>query len=432
MKITKYETNIKDNVCFDTLEIKEREIDIYWEWSLLSIDEATSYKWLGLGSSITESACINLKKLPIKERNNLIDDYFKNLNLQFLRLPIGSCDFSLNSYTYLDEFNKFSIKNDLKTIIPFVKDALKTNSHIKLISSPWTPPSNWKSNNSMYEGGNLLKEHFHDYADYLVNYIREYQKNDLNIAYITIQNEPFAKQRWESCLWSLDDMKEFIYNFLIPKLKAENIKVKVLLWDHNKENLFKIINHLYVPNEYIGGVAFHSYSGTHFKELEMIKSKYPELMLIETEYCHSFESYDEDKWLTSAELYLWDILGNINNGMQAFIDWNILLDSNGGPNHKENYCKSPVILNINNTSYIKTPIYYYLKHLALIPINAKIVNSSIYRDDLKCCVFEDGDNLYIIALNITNNPIELCFTIENKLIQEKILPHEIVTYNVKK
>ena len=232
MKITKYETNIKDNVCFDTLEIKEREIDIYWEWSLLSIDEATSYKWLGLGSSITESACINLKKLPIKERNNLIDDYFKNLNLQFLRLPIGSCDFSLNSYTYLDEFNKFSIKNDLKTIIPFVKDALKTNSHIKLISSPWTPPSNWKSNNSMYEGGNLLKEHFHDYADYLVNYIREYQKNDLNIAYITIQNEPFAKQRWESCLWSLDDMKEFIYNFLIPKLKAENIKVKVLLWKY--------------------------------------------------------------------------------------------------------------------------------------------------------------------------------------------------------
>ena len=124
-----------------------------------------------------------------------------------------------------------------------------------------------------------------------------------------------------------------------------------------------------------------------------------------------------------------EILGNINHGMNAFIDWNLLLDFNGGPNHAENFCKSPIILNQKEDDFIKTPIYYFLKHLSLIPPSSKVIFSSIYTNELITASFKSKDGkIYTVVLNPTNNQKEICFMKDDYLMQDMIRKLSIHTY----
>ena len=430
----KFVTDIYNDKYFQEEDIALRIPDCFWEWSLITLEpDIEKQEWLGLGGAFTVSSNFNYLKLPKLKQQEFIDSYFREngLNYQFGRIPIGSCDFSLNEYSYLDEadLNKFTIEKDYQTILPLIKDALKKQK-ISFLASPWSPPKFMKDNNSLANGGILKKEYYKLYAEYLIKYLKAYQKEKINIDYLTIQNEPFAKQIWESCYYSLQEQREFIYNFLIPALKKENLKTKIFLWDHNKDRLFKNVKEIYQEkSEYIKGVAFHWYSGTYFENLELAHNTFPELLMFETECCTGFSEYDEKAWIIDACLYMNEILGNINHGMNAFIDWNLLLDFNGGPNHAENFCKSPIILNQKEDDFIKTPIYYFLKHLSLIPPSSKVIFSSIYTNELITASFKSKDGkIYTVVLNPTNNQKEICFMKDDYLMQDMIRKLSIHTY----
>lgn len=182
-------------------------------------------------------------------------------------------------------------------------------------------------------------------------------------------------------------------------------------------------------NNLIAGVAFHNYAGMHFENLSLVHKNYPSYKLWCTENCTGFSKYDEKQWVHDAEIYMLEMLENINNGMNGYIDWNILLDQNGGPSHSQNYCKSPIILNENN-EFILTPIYYYLKHLAsLVPVNSDSVVVDAYRPDLFACAFKNGSNLIILILNVNDYPIEISLVIENERCQDMVAEHSIVSYS---
>ena len=208
------------------------------------------------------------------------------MNYNFCRLSIGSSDFSLKSYSYSNtsDLSDFSIFEDTKYIIPIIKEAQKRNNNLKFLASCWTPPAFMKNNKSLTSGGHLLPEHRKTYAKYLVKFIKEYQKHGINIDYLTIQNEPNAKQIWESCLYSSDQELDFIKNFLYPELKVNGIKTNILLWDHNKEKLITRYINKSIPQE-ISGFAFHWYTGDHFENIELLKSNYPDKLLFHTEGC---------------------------------------------------------------------------------------------------------------------------------------------------
>ena len=429
----KFTTNILNDIFFQEEEIDLRTPDCYWEWSLLSYNlDCKKQEWLGLGGALTQASGENFNKLSQEKQQSFIQDYFGEygLNYQFLRMPIGSCDFSSCSYEYIskEDGSDFSISKEASIFGPIL-ESLKEKKQLKVIASPWSPPHVWKDNQTLYQGGKLLKEYYPAYAKYLAQYIKEYQKLSVSIPYITLQNEPFACQTWESCTWSLSEQKEFLYHYLIPEFQKEHISSQILLWDHNKEKLLEHIDKLYQTNPYIQGVAFHSYSGAHFKQLDWVHQKYPELLFFETECCCAFEPYQEKTWLSSAEYYLKELLGNIRHGLHAFIDWNLLLDFHGGPNHVNNFCKSPILLNKKETDYIKTPIYYYLKHIAMIPIHSRAIDHSIYDEELSSVVFESSQHeLYFVILNRSNQPKEICILIDHQLLQDFIAPHSIVTY----
>ena len=406
MRVVKYTTDVLNNIYFEESKIEScKKCD-----SNIIIDTSNlNQKWLGMGGAVTQASCVNYLKLSSKKRKDFINDYYDELNYKWVRLPIGSCDFSPISYEYSNKKYLFPLLNDIKKY------------KLTYLASPWTPPKMYKVL-PFRCGGRLKKKYYDSYVDYLIKYIDAYKDNGINIDYLTIQNEPNASQIWESCIYSFKEQKE-----LIKKLSSKLDKTKIVLWDHNKDNFYNNINDLYFNNKSIAGIGFHWYTGGYFEELKKVRNKYKNLLLIETEMCCGMSAYSEEEWLNKAELYLNEIIGNVNNGMNAYIDWNILLDYTGGPNHVNNYCAAPIILNKKGNDYIKTPIYYYLKHISLVPVNSY----SLYRNsDLKVCSFINNKYIYITVLNDTDVDKDINIKIGNKYIKDIIKRHSIITYKM--
>ena len=382
--------------------------------------------FLGFGSAITESSGYNYNKLSNDNKSRFIKDYYskEGLNFNIGRISIGSNDFSLNSFSYAKKRSlfDFSISRDKEYVIPMLKDILKEKK-ISLIASPWSPPRMYKRLPILRWGIGLSKGHYDSYSDYLIKYLSEYERIGINIDYLTIQNEPMARQRWESCKFSIVEQKEFIYKYLLPKLN----KTKVLLWDHNKDNLFNIVNDLYLDNKKIAGTCFHYYTGHCFDEIKRIRKKYPNMLLINSEMCCGYSKYEENKWIRDAEYYLRDVIGDMNSGVNAYLDWNILLDSSGGPTHSKNYVKSASIL--DNDNYIKSPIYYYLYHIShFIDSNIRVIETKSYTNKLKVVSLKKDNKIIVVIMNDTDKEIKYNLVFRNEYIHDSINSHSIITY----
>ncbi len=422
-------TDINNNILLKEENIKLKKVNKHIENNVIRIykDEViTTYK--GIGGAITPAVAYNYSLLSNDLKNNFINDYFSNngLNYNIIRLPIGSCDFSYSTYDYSrkKDLSDFNIDEDNKYIIPMLRD-IKNIKEFEIIASPWSAPSMFKNNKMLTLGGKLKNKYYDSYANYLVKYINEYKDKGFNINYLTMQNEPLATQRWESCVFSLDEQKDYIYNHLIGKLD----NTKVLLFDHNKEDIYNIFKYLYQDNEKIAGLAMHYYSGKHYNNIRLIRKHYPNTLLVNTESCCGYSKYDEKEWIRDAEIISTEMISDFNNGLNMYLDWNILLDYNGGPNHKKNYCKSPIILNEVNSNYIKSPIYYYLYHLSLNEVNSNILENSIYNDLLVMATKKD-DRVVVTILNNSNDIKEYNLIIDNQYISDKINSHSIVTYKI--
>lgn len=416
----KYETNINEKKYWKKTIIKEKDLNNE-EFNIIKVyPDIKRQAFLGFGGALTEASAINYNKLSGLKKKEFITAYYSKDGLDYSwgRVSIGSNDFCLNSYEN-DDFSHEKVY-----IIPFIKDILKVKDLI-LLASPWSPPSRMKDNNSLCNGGKLLKNYYNDYVDYLLNFIKIFKENDINIRYLTMQNEPMAKQSWESCCFTIDEQKDFIYNYLLPKLD----NVSLFLWDHNKEDLYNIVNNLYEENERVKGIAYHWYTGNHSTNLKLIHEKYPNLLLMHSEGCCGFSNYNEKEWVHDAEILLIDLISDLNNGMSVYLDWNILLDYQGGPNHQNNFCKSPIILSEDEKSFIKTPIYYYFGHISKFIKEGDIINPiSLYDNSLYGVSATSDSKTSIIILNPTDEDKEINLVIKDKVIKDIIKSHSIVTY----
>lgn len=437
MKILKFETNYKRNLFLHKYNyIKVQTYSESIENNVINIYPDINFQtFLGFGGAFTESSGFAYSQLPEIKKEEFINAYFGNngLNYTFGRLPIGSCDFSLKSYSYQKDLQDFTIEPDKKYILPLIKAAMKINNNITFLASPWSPPAFMKSNHSLFSGGKLLNKYKELYANYLTKYIQAYKEQGINIQYITIQNEPLAVQAWESCIFSPKEELDFVVNYLYPTLKRNHITTKILIWDQNKEKLLNRVNAELISNkakEAVSGFAYHWYTGDHFENLSLVHNKYPNKLLIHTEGCTGFSAFNPDDEIHNAELYAHDILGDLNHGCNAYIDWNLILDNNGGPNHKANYCNSPIMLNKNNNDYIKTLTYYYIGQFSkFINPNAARIGFSKYTDSIEITAFRNKDKSVAVVLfnkNDFNKEYNLC--INNKVLHDNLDSHAIVSY----
>ncbi|MCB0660087.1 MAG: glycosyl hydrolase, partial [Saprospiraceae bacterium] len=298
-------------------------------------------KFVGIGGALTDAAAETFYKLSPDKRKEFLKLYFdpqEGIGYTFARTNMNSCDFSSDMYTYVQEgdrsLSSFNISHDLKYKVPFIKECMNTSGgHLRLFVSPWSPPAYMKDNNDMLHGGKLLPEFKKIWADYYVKFIKAYEKEGIPVWGLTVQNEPMAKQTWESCIYSAEDEMTFIRDYLGPALKKNKMESKKLIaWDHNRDLLFHRANTLLSDKKarkFIWGIGFHWYEswtgGKQFENTKRVEEAFPNKKLLLTEACNypfDWATFDQWKW---GENYGENMINDFNNGAVAWTDWNILL-----------------------------------------------------------------------------------------------------------
>ena len=409
---------------------------------------------LGFGGAFTESSAYNYSLLTDENKKRFMEMYFdreKGIGYNFGRTHINSCDFSLDIYSYVKKGDKiletFDISRDKKYIIPFIKDTLHyCNDELVLFSSPWSPPEYMKDNQSVIGGGKLLEDYKKVWALYYAKYIKAFADNEIKISALSVQNEPMAKQTWESCNYSAQDEKVFLEKYLIPTLNKENLSdVKIILWDHNKERIYDRTEEILKDNkelsDRIWAVGHHWYTGDHFDGLRLVHEQFGK-PLICTEFCCSLA----DDLIQSAERYAKEICGNFNNFEIASCDWNLLLNDKGGPFHNRSKttvavpgvvfddvsggCLAPVLRNSETNELIFTPIYYYIGHFSkYLKRGAKRIAITRYTDALDVCAFRNPNGeIVCVILNSSNLNLPVNIRIKDTVTEIQINAHTIKTF----
>ena len=388
--------------------------DFETENLLISLYPEFSYQQvLGFGGAFTETSAYNFSLLSSDLQQKLVELFFgKNgIGLNFCRTHINAADFSLDEYTYVEEgdvdLKTFNIDRDRKYILPMIKAARKVNPVLWLFASPWSPPAWMKDNKSVIQGGRLLPEFYQTWANYFSLYLEEYKKEGIDFFAVTVQNEPKAVQTWESCIWTGKEEGEFSTQFLRPTLDKNGFdKTKIMVWDHNKERVMERAKaSMSVPGakEAIWGIGFHWYSGDHFDNLRMAHELYIDKPLISTEFCLGGTITSENNW-DDVEQYAKEMIGNFNNFMAASIEWNLIVDLEGGPYHnRDGGVKAPVYMAENKKNFTLGALYYTVGHFSkFVKRNAVRIGSSVYNDAIKVVAFSNPDGeMVVIILNTT-------------------------------
>jgi len=406
----------------------------------------TFQTFLGIGGALTDAAAETFYRLPESKQKDLLRYYFdkeKGIGYTIARTNMNSCDFSSASYTYVNEndiaLESFDIAPDKKYKIPFIKQAMEAaGSDLKLYISPWSPPAWMKGNDNMLQGGSLKQQYFQPWANYYVKFIKAYETEGVPVWGLTVQNEPMAKQTWESCIYTAEEERDFIKKYLGPTLWKNGLKDKKLIaWDHNRDLMYHRASTILSDPEaakYVWGIGFHWYESWHGAALpenvKRVSESFPEMQLLLTEACNfpfSWETIDEWHW---GENYGSAMIHDFNNGAVAWTDWNILLDETGGPNHVKNFCFAPIIGDTRDGSLHLMNSFFYIGHFSkFIQPGAKRIAVSSARAQLLATGFRNPDGtIVVIVMNQEDKDMDFRLYCEGQAAEVKCTPHSIMTF----
>jgi len=428
----------------------------------------------GFGGAFTEASAYLLYKLSPANRKKIIDAYFSEngANYSLTRTHINSCDFSTKHYAYAmvdgdKNLEHFSIEEDKTNhLIPFILEAKAASKEgFKIFASPWTSPP-WMKDNKKWVGGKLLPEYNDTWALYFSKYIDAYKKEGIDIWGLTVENEPHGNgNNWESMLFSPKEMTDFVQNHLGPKLEKDGKgDVKILGYDQNRAGLKEWVDEMYrdeKSSKYFAGTAIHWYESTYEvfpEDLQYAHNKAPNKLLIETEGCIDSQvpEWKDDAWYWKKEATDWgwdwasekekylhpkyapvnryanDIIGCLNNWVDGWVDWNMVLNRQGGPNWFKNWCVAPIIVDEDKDEVYLTPLYYTMAHFSkfmrpgAVKIGCKIEDKELIATAVKN---PDG-TIALVVFNPTENEralsIQLNNTIKNISINAKALQTVII------
>lgn len=402
--------------------------------------EVTYQTFHGFGGAFTEAAAHTYSSMSKEQQEKMIEDCYGKTGLSYNmgRIHMNSCDFALGNYTYIEEgdteLNTFDISHDKIEIIPMIKDAERVaEQNISLLMSPWSPPAFMKTNNEMNHGGKLKEKYYQLWADYFVKFIKECKNCGMQIDYLTVQNEPEAVQTWDSCVYSSEEEGTFVRDYLGPTLEREGLSdIGIFVWDHNKENAYQRFKEVVFDEtiaKYVRGEALHWYTGDHFEGIELVKKMFPDKEVFFTEGCVEYSRFADSKEIQKAEMYAHDIVGNLNAGISASLDWNLILDDKGGPNHVGNFCAAPIMCNVKEDTYEKRLLYYYIGHFSrYIREGAVRIGTTRYTDGFEVTGFlnTNGERVVII-LNKSDKEWEYVIRENGMGTKGKIEAHSIQT-----
>ncbi len=379
------------------------------------IDPAKQFQTIeGFGGAFTEAAATTWKKLSPALQKKVIEAYFdaaRGNAYSLCRTHIQSCDFALGNYAYTEvegdtELKHFSVERDEQALLPMIHAALEASAEpFKLFASPWSPPAWMKTTGRMNEGGKLKPEYRDAWARYFVRYIEEYKKRGVEIWGVTVQNEPAATQKWDSCIYTAEEEKDFVRDHLGPVFhKTGHKDVKIMIWDHNRDFIVERAAAAYSDPEaakYIWGTAFHWYVEDCFHNIQLHHDAWPDKKLLFSEGCQENGPHTGEWQL--GERYARSIIADLNRWTVGWVDWNILLDETGGPNHVNNLCSAPIIADTKNDQILLQSSYYYIGHFSrFIRPGAERILCATSRDRLEATACRNPDgSVAIVVMNRT-------------------------------
>ncbi len=424
----------------------------------------------GFGGSFTDATAYLVHQMSHGQRQSIIQAYFSEdgANYSMTRTHMNSCDFSRRQYSYapvagdknLDHFN---IEHDRDYLIPMIKAALKCSvDGFKLIASPWTAPP-WMKDNNSWVGGGLLTEYYPTWAQFFVKYAHAYAKEGIPLWGFTVENEPHGNGgNWESMHFSPEQMTAFVRDHLGPALaESEYEHLKILGYDQNREGLDQWVSVMYQNPEnarYFDGTAVHWYESTYDyfpQALERAHQAAEDKFLIQTEACCDAQTpvWGEDDWYWREEAtdwgYTWrepekkylhpkyapvhryarDIIGCLNHWVDGWIDWNMVLDRQGGPNWFENWCVAPVLVDPDQDAIYMTPLYYVMCHFSkfIRPGFVVIQHSCADQDIMATAVKADESRFVVVLFNPTQELKHIQINGIEKIHRVAIKPQAIQT-----
>lgn len=407
----------------------------------------TFQTYFGIGGAITDAAAETFYKMPKDKQQEILKAYFdkkEGIGYTIARTNINSCDFSSDHYTYVtdsadNELKSFNIEHDKKFKLPLIKEATAAaGGKLTLFASPWSPPAYMKTNSDMLHGGKLKPAFYDAWALYYTKFVKAYEKEGVPVWGISIQNEPMATQKWESCIYTGEEERDFLKKHLGPTMEKEGLKEKKIIgWDHNRDLIFQRASTLLDDPDaakYLWGIGFHWYepwSGGEpmYDNVKLVNQAYPNTNLFFTEGCKEKFSLDQTGNWQLGEKYGANMINDFNNGMVGFTDWNILLDETGGPNHAGNFCFAPVHGNTQTKQVIYTNEYWYIGHFSkFIQPGAKRISSSASRSQLLTTAFLNPDGkVVVIVMNQSSKATPYFLWIKGKAAELQSLPHSIQT-----
>jgi glucosylceramidase len=429
-----------------TLEFSPAKQPLETETFVFVDPERKFQTMLGIGGAITDSSAEVFAKLPKPKQQEFLSAYFdaqKGIGYTWARTTIHSSDFSSASYTYIKEGDKdlktFSIDHDRKYRIPLIKQSIAAaGGKLTLFASPWSPPAFMKSNNNMLQGGSLLPQYARPWANYMAKFVKAYEKEGIPIWGITVQNEPMAKQTWESVIYTAEEERDFLKNHLGPVMQKEGLGDKrIVVWDHNRDLITHRASTIFSDPEaskYAWGIGFHWYEtwtggDPMYRNLVEVSRSYPDKPLLLTEAAIEKFTQERYQYWPNGERYGSSMINDFNAGAVAWTDWNILLDERGGPNHVGNFCFAPVHADTAKGELIYTPPYYYIGHFSkFIRPDAKRISSTSSRSSLLTTSFMNADNkMATVVMNPGDKDVAYTLIVGKRESKLTIPAHAIQT-----
>lgn len=433
----------------DTLDFSDNAVSL----NVVVMDSSVRYQTMdGFGAAVTGSTCYNLMQMAPADRNDFLQRTFSHdngLGFSYIRISIGCSDFSLGEYTCCDTpgIENFSLQSEEKDyVIPVLKEILAINPDIRILGSPWTCPKWMKVNNltdnqpfDSWTSGQLNPVLYDDYAEYFVKWIQAFEEEGISIYAVTPQNEPLNRGNSASLFMGWREQLDFVGQSLGPAFEKAGIDTKIYAFDHNYnyDNMSEQDDypvHLYSDAEassYIAGAAYHNYGGSR-EELNDIHSRYPDKELVFTET--SIGTWNDGRNLDRRLMEdMREVgLGTVNNWCRGAIVWNLMLDSERGPN-REGGCRTCYgAVDIDRYDY-KTITYnshyYVMGHLAsVVKPGAVRIHSGSVPEGLMCSAFinPDGTAAFVV-MNENADAVSASISPDGRKYLNVTLPARSVT-----
>lgn len=389
----------------------------------IAINPAQTFQEIeGFGASLTDSsAWLIYEFLNASERQAVLTDLFDPVNgigLSYLRQPMGASDFRLQEYSYNDlpagvtsdyTLQHFSIAYDEHYIIPTLQEILSINPAVRIMGSPWSPPT-WMKTSGAIGWGQLKSDIYPAYANYFVKYIQAYAAHGIPIDAVTLQNEPYYEPgSYGGCRMEPADQIKLVKE-MGPAFDNNDIPTKILVWDHNWDNTGFPLTVLGDPQarNHIDGVAWHHYGG-NVSAQTTVHNAYPTKGTYFTE--GSDGTWNDGGFDADLIRNGTFIVATLQHWAKTVIKWNLALDENNGPKIAGgcDTCYGVITINQSTRQVSPRPHYYALGHASKF-VRPGAVRISSESGDLQSAAFKNTDGsmvLYVVNSSSAGDTLKL-------------------------